>query len=73
MTEERFNRLLDTTPGIGVECVTVEGHTPRYFYEDFPGDKGITRAMKQLYPLMEKGRIIKLTFIERAKKRAPSA
>ena len=31
---------------------------------DGPAD-GIQRAMKQLYPLMDKGKIQKLTFIER--------
>lgn len=68
MTREQLNAKLDRTDisGIGVECVTANGSTVYYFYQDFYGvADGIQRAMKQLYPLMGKGKVQKLTFIER--------
>ncbi len=68
MTREQLNAKLDRTDisGIGVECIAANGSTVYYFYEDFDGPAtGIERAMKQLYPLMDKGKIQKLTFIER--------
>ncbi len=68
MTREELNAKLDRTDisGIGVECVTADGSEILYFYEDFDGPAtGIERAMKQLYPLMNKGKLQKLTFIER--------
>lgn len=68
MTREQLNAKLDRTDisGIGVECVFANGYTVFYFYQDFdfPND-GVKRAMKQLYPLIDKGKIQKLTFIER--------
>lgn len=71
MTREQLNAKLDRKDitGIGVECVNANGNTIYYFYEDFNGPAdGIKRAMSQLYPLMHKGTIAKLTFIERYKK-----
>ena len=68
MTREQLNAKLDRTDisGIGVECVSADGSAVCYFYQDFDGPAdGIQRAMKQLYPLMDKGKIQKLTFIER--------
>ena len=68
MTREQLNAKLDRTDisGIGVECIAANGSAVCYFYEDFDGPAtGIQRAMKQLYPLMHKGKIQKLTFIER--------
>ncbi len=68
MTREQLNAKLDRTDisGIGVECVSANGSTVCYFYQDFDGPAdGSQRAMKQLYPLMDKGKIQKLTFIER--------
>ncbi len=68
MTREQLNAKLDRTDisGIGVECIAANGSTVYYFYEDFDGPAtGIQRAMKQLYPPMHKGKIQKLTFIER--------
>lgn len=68
MTREQLNAKLDRKDmtGIGVECVNANGNTVYYFYEDFDGPAdGIKRAMSQLYPLMHKGKIAKLTFIER--------
>lgn len=68
MTREQMNAKLDRKDisGIGVECVGPSGNTVYYFYEDFDGPTdGINRAMSQLYPLMDKGKIEKLTFIER--------
>ena len=68
MTREQLNAKLDRTDisGIGVECVTAGGSVVFYFYQDFDGPAtGIQRAMKPLYPLVNKGKIQKLTFIER--------
>ena len=68
MTREQLSAKLDRTDisGIGVECIAANGSAVCYFYEDFDGPAtGIQRAMKQLYPLMHKGQIQKLTFIER--------
>ncbi|NBI10238.1 hypothetical protein D1641_09475 [Colidextribacter sp. OB.20] len=73
MTREQLNAKLDRKDisGIGVECVSPNGNTIYYFYEDFDGPAdGIKRAMKQLYPLMNKGKIAKLTFIERHREEA---
>lgn len=65
MTKERFSHLLDTTPGIGVKATTSEGYEVLYFYEDFDGPAtGIDRAMKQLYPQMNKGILKSLVFVE---------
>ncbi len=65
MTEERMNRMMETTPGIGVKVTRDNGNEVCYFYEDFDGSgSGIKRAMEQLYPLHDKGIIKKLCFIE---------
>jgi hypothetical protein len=70
-----MEHLLETCPGIGVEATTATGNTIYYFYEDFgheldggtPGN-GIDRAMHQLYPLLNKGKIARVTFIEHTEK-----
>jgi hypothetical protein len=75
MEREHMEHLLKTRPGIGVEATTAAGDTIYYFYEDFdyilgggtPGS-GIDRAMKQLYPAMDKGMFAKLVFIEHTEK-----
>ena len=65
MTQERMRALTKTTPGIGVISANAEGLEICYFYEDFDGPaSGIKRAMSQLYPLMDKGIIKTLCFIE---------
>lgn len=67
MTKEQLNAKLNLKDisGIGVRCVSADGAEIYYFYQDFDGPaSGIKRAMKQLYPLMDKGKIQKLTFIE---------
>lgn len=65
MTQERFSHLLDTTPGIGVKVTTASGFEVLYFYEDFDGPAtGIDRAMKQLYPQLNKGIFTSLVFVE---------
>ncbi len=37
MTDERFNRLLETVPGIGVKVTYANGGENNFFYEDFDG------------------------------------
>ena len=65
MTQERMRALLKTTPGIGVICARPGVLENCYFYEDFDAPAtGIKRAMDQLYPLMDKGVIKKLCFVE---------
>ncbi len=65
MEREHMEHLLHTAPGIGVEVTTKSGSIVYYFYEDFNGPAdGINRAMKQLYPQMDKGNITALKFIE---------
>lgn len=67
MTEKHMRHLLNTTPGIGVEVKTSEGFTVYYFYEDFDGPAtGIQRAMKQLYPQLDRGSLARVTFIASA-------
>lgn len=71
MTEKRMRHLLDTTPGIGVEVKTSEGFIQHYFYEDFDGPAtGIQRAMRQLYPQLNKGHLTAVKFIENAARKA---
>ena len=47
----------------------IEAHKGRsvgevcYFYEDMEDSKGITRAMKDIYPLMDKGKFTNVTFV----------
>ena len=70
MTRERMSRLLELYSGIGVVSKYVcEDGVERemcYFYENFDGPTdGIKRAMKQLYPLMDKDVIRSLCFVER--------
>ena len=54
--------------GIGVIAEYPDGSEVCYFYQDFTehgeDNKGIIRAMKQLYPKHDKGIIKKLTFVE---------
>lgn len=64
MTKERFQHLLDTVPGIGVSVVVSGGIQDYFFYEDFDGPgSGIQRAMKQIYPSVDKGYFESVTFI----------
>lgn len=65
-----MEHLLNTRAGIGVEVKTNSGESIYYFYEDFDGvfttpARGIDRAMKQLYPMLNNGKIKGLTFIEK--------
>ena len=70
MNREQMDRKLDLYPGIGVIATRPDGTSICYFYEDFDGPAtGIRRAMKQLYPLHDKGVYKSLTFIERHKRR----
>lgn len=71
MTWERMDQLLKTRPGTGVRATTAAGNVLHFFYEDFnePGE-GINRAMKQLYPQMNKGIYTELIFIDQYKKRS---
>ena len=64
MTEKRMRHLMATTPGIGVEAVTRYGDHLCYFYVDFPDSGGIDRAMKQIYPALDKGDFKRVTFLE---------
>lgn len=65
MTRESMNYHLQTMPGIGVITLTAEGNEICYFYEDFDGSaSGIQRAMSQLYPLQDKGKIKRICFVE---------
>lgn len=65
MEREHMEHLLRTAPGIGVEATTKSGSTVYYFYEDFDGPAdGIRRAMRQLYPQMDRGNLTSLKFIE---------
>lgn len=69
MTRTELNAKLNRTDitGIGVECISNSGETICYYYQDFDGPgSGIKRAMSQLYPLMHKGKLAKLTFIKRS-------
>jgi hypothetical protein len=73
MEREHMEYLLRTSPGIGVEVTSNSGNTIYYFYEDFGPNAdfipdGIDRAMHQLYPLLNKGKIAKVTFIEHTEK-----
>ena len=47
--------------GVGVEITTATGIY--YFYEDFENSNGIDRAMKQIYPKIDNGKLAKVTFI----------
>lgn len=66
MTKEKMQHYLDTVPGVGVETKWSDGITVCHFYEDFFGDPGITRAMRQVYHRMGLGQITEATFIVRA-------
>lgn len=64
MTKDRFQHFIDTVPGVGVSVVLCGGVQDYYFYEDFDGPgSGMFRAMKQIYPSMDKGHIESATFI----------
>ncbi len=67
MTDERFNRLLETVPGTGVKVTYADGGENNFFYEDFDGPAtGVKRAMAHLYPLHDKGIVKTMCFIEHA-------
>ena len=48
---------------VGVKVVTVSGEEVCYFYQDEPESRGITRAMKEIYSLMNEGKFTDVTFI----------
>ena len=48
---------------VGVKVITKSGNEVCYFYEDMEDSKGITRAMKDIYPLMDKGKFTNVTFV----------
>ena len=51
--------------GVGVEVVKNDGNKDFYFYENFENrNDGIERAMKQLYPMQDKGLIQSISFID---------
>lgn len=71
MTYEHMRYLLNRFNGVGVITSNSKGDEICYFYEDFESDTdGIKRAMKQLYPLVEKGKLYKVTFVENSNKKA---
>lgn len=63
MTKIEMLEKVKNQKGIGVEVVTSSGNEIFYFYEDFENSKGICRAMKLVYPMMDTGRFKKVTFI----------
>lgn len=71
MTCEHMQHLLSRFNGVGVITSDSKGDEICYFYEDFGSDTdGINRAMKQLYQLVEKGKLHKVTFVENSNKKA---
>lgn len=69
MTRQELDAKLNRKDitGTGVEVTMANGNTIYYFYENFETESdGIERAMNQLYPLMHKGKITKLVFINKS-------
>lgn len=50
MTKTKMTHMMKTTKGIGVETKLIDGRTVCYFFEDFPNDDGISRALKTFTP-----------------------
>ena len=72
MDKQKMEAIMSHRKGIGVITTRVLkcGRISEicYFYENFDGrELGITRAMDQLYPLMNKGIIKTITFVKFAK------
>lgn len=63
MTKVEMLAKLKSHKGVGVEVITASGNKVCYFYEDMTDSKGIDRAMKQIYPMMDNGKFKKVTFI----------
>ena len=62
MQKGEYDRLMATRPGIGVTARTAQNETVYYFYEDFPGDPGIDRALDQMYRAKDRGTIRSVEF-----------
>lgn len=59
-TENKLNKY----PGVDVKAIDHDGLETFYFYEDFKTEtNGIDRAMKQMYGLINKGKIKQVEFI----------
>ena len=43
---------------VGVKVITKSGNEVCYFYEDMEDSKGITRAMKDIYPLIDRKSVV---------------
>ena len=63
MTKSEMLTKLKNYKGVGVEVVTTSGNKVCYFYENMTDSKGIDRAMKQIYPMMNKGKFTQVTFV----------
>lgn len=65
MTEIQMLAKIEAHKGrsVGVKVITKSGNEVCYFYEDMEDSKGITRAMKDIYPLMDKGKFTNVTFV----------
>lgn len=48
---------------VGVKVITASGEEICFFYKDVPDSRGITRAMKEIYPQMDLGKFTDVTFI----------
>lgn len=48
---------------VGVKVITASGEEVCFFYKDEKESKGITRAMKEIYPQMDLGKFIDVSFI----------
>lgn len=64
MTRAEMLAKLKSHKGVGVQVETNSGNEVCYFYEDMTDSKGIVRAMKQIYPMMNKGKFTKVIFVE---------
>ena len=63
MTKVEMLAKLKTHKGVGVQVITNTGNEVCYFYEDMEGSTGISRALKQVQPMMDKGKFAKVTFV----------
>lgn len=48
---------------VGVRVINKSGEEVCYFYQDEPESRGITRAMKEIYPQMNEGKFTDVAFI----------
>ena len=66
MTKTDMMLKLDKVAGIGT--ITTLNGKPRYnFYADTFDESGLAIAMRTLYPLMDRGDIETITFVENSK------